>query len=567
MADPTPGNTTIGIELEFVLLCRSDRCQSYVDAGACDELEEAAQIIIWETLAQTIETDCLIQGCDQKHGRRLPLKTLDARDSLDSRVTYSGWIVHDDITVELTLDEQILCAEEEFMSFGIEISSRIMNFNKPTPCPGPRGHHDDAYDWRFEIGHVLELLDTTLNNPHCPDFRILVNSNCGFHVHVGGQHPEAWPHISRGITTLYTAFERHIDRVLPTYRIGSYSTLDGTSVRLHEPLQRSLVFPFVQDTSFFPLQGIDNDASYDYPAMEERTGFSKPLSLVHMAATSSLYAYRSAVETSAPPNARNIPSFLLTPTASRDRELQASMTRLHIPAWMFRIMSTRGVSDLKGIWPRSTYCHDTAVNLEHISDDISARAMRLAKYTIEFRAFPGTLEIWFALAWVELQAKMMEACANSTSRQIVIYALERWSSQTFTIVQLAQELGASPHTVECFRQMLTEDFARGVYDAASANEDLYQETTTSLKRIMQLNRDDRYNATFHRHVEEKIRWKFERGLYGKFPKTFVDSQLPHPLAATEGHKLTIGSFDGISDIAPSGQPLEEYEENLLRRSG
>lgn len=260
-ADATPGNTTVGIELEFLLICPSEVMRAF---------QRANQLRIREAPAKMVHDALKMNAAEiplrpfQTTQQRNEVLFHDTEGARDVRTRYAGWDVTTDGSVTLLPDEETTPGTAGYGNYDIELRSRIMNFNKPTPCTDA-----PALEWRHEIERVINVLNAAFNNPDKPGYRLLVNSTCGMHVHVGGQRD--WPHVARGVMGLYTAFERQLDKVLNTYRINGWS----------------VQAMYGDEWDPVPIEVVDLERHYNYPGSEgalneQYSDYCKGLSRVHI---------------------------------------------------------------------------------------------------------------------------------------------------------------------------------------------------------------------------------------------------------------------------------------------
>lgn len=553
MADPTPGNTTIGIEIECILICPKSLIEEYVDEHKLRYDSNAPLIMVHEALQQEYQTECWEPGCSEYHRRHIPLRPLAClarnrerpRSPIvleDPRTHYSGWLVGHDGSVGLLPEEQKcieecnLAVDQEFYESAIEIRSRILNFNKPTPCPGQERHpHDQAYDWHFELQYILTVLQTKFNNPDIPNMRLLVNNSTGIHVHVGGQRVEDWTRISQSVTGLYAAFEPHIDGILSTPRIGAWHC--NRLLRQHSP--HAYQFPKI------PLR------TYDYPNSESET-LSEPGGSYCLPASCTNFSRIDAIDHASVPSQSMDRRIYPENQDPHDHLIIEAEKKLHVPAWLCMIMGATSVGDVDDLY-HTNGGHCCAVNLENMISD--GHELVKPKNTIEFRAHPGSLDTRELVPWVEVCGKMVERSANSTSADTVDYLLANWANPSFTFVDLLLDMEVSANTHDFYQDMLnTDEYAQDRYDATMEREKLYPQADV-LSPLVELVETRRRKERTRRYVDEKIRRKFESGLYGKYPRSYVDAKLPTRVAADYGHLLAMTADDN-NNIALGSQDCE-----------
>lgn len=566
MADTTPGNTTVGVELEFVFLCPQDVCRAIAKKHDWVLLDHAARYMIHQALQAVYETPCWVEGCHGSHRRHLPVAPFDRdlaedsdsedtnmSDDSDSPVSspYSGWIVSRDLSVSLSPEETATIStsttplDDDDFGFHItpiEIQSRIMNANKPTTCPGHREYHDEAYNYRFEVEHVIQLLNTQFNNPQRPGYRMITNSSSGLHVHVGGQEPQDRAHTARGVMAMNTAFERAIDEVLTIPRISGYMS-DPYDDRRADPVL---------------IQGVDEGKAYDYPGSNEvglleQSGhghFCRSLSFIHIEGIGSATFHRRMN--------RDRASTFKTREEAIDPVFYAAETRLHVPAWLYIMMTTKSVMDLSDLWCMSMG-HMTNINLDNIRENLEDGGQ---KWTIEYRAHAGTLDVMEIVCWMDWTTKLTDYCSRISSVSLTEYIHSCWADPDFTFLQLLEDVGCQQETQEFYQRMFTDKYAAERRDAVMEHESRYPDTDI-LKQLVEVSENAKYEKKLHRHVQEKITRKLHKGLYGKFPKDNVAMLLSPEIAKHQGHRLTMKNTDGISEMQ-STDPNDEFETEIGR---
>lgn len=568
-ADDTPGNLTTGVELEFLLICPMEDANKIATELDID-LDMAPSVMIQRALLQPRSTACSVPGCNERHPRHLALNPLEDFDSQvrplpsyqyrytgrpasepleadpSSREVYSGWTVGHDESLDLRDDEEaqyqsFVDADENglYICHQAEISSRILNVDKPTPNPNPdtRHPHDIAYDWRFEIQYVLDTLHLTFNNHNRPGYRCFVNASCGGHVHVGGHDKSQSLHIARGVMCMYTAFERLIDEALTVGRISGHDA---------------------RDFYFEMPNGVSEGRTYNYPRFQSNKlngrfgAYCKPFSSALMKKTR--WTYKS-IERAIAANPQATPAPLT--------EFQVATTRNHVPAWLYRIMDSQNLAELHDVGGGDHFC---AVNFENLSDDHDdPKRLHDTKWTIEFRAGAGSINAQEVIAWVETCTQIFRVCRGTSSLEISGHIIDRWADPDYTFHDLLQDIQVSRETLAFYRRMTgLDDYAHGRARTILRHEDRYVKEPHDLKSIMRLVVQNEYDEKRQFHVREKVRHKFELGLYGKFPKSFVDAKLPADIRHL-GHKLTMTRSDGPNgdDNANTNDPVSQYKTYIL----
>lgn len=521
-ADATPGNTTVGIELEFLLICPSEVMRAF---------QKANQLRIREAPAKMVH-DALKMGAAEIPLR--PLQTTQQRgealfhgteEDRDVRTRHSGWDVTTDGTVTLLPDEETTPGTAGYGNYDIELRSRIMNIDKPTPCTDA-----PALEWRHEIERVIHVLNVTFNNPDKPGFPLLVNSTCGMHVHVGGQRD--WPHVARGVMGLYTAFERQLDKVFNTYRINGWSA--------HEM--------YGDEWDPVAIENVNPGRRYNYPGSdgalnELSSGYCKGLSRLHISNASRTLHLRRLPHTVMRSPGGSFP--FQVRRAKSDSTFYAAQTQLHIPAWLYTVFSTRTVKELQDIWRcfgQKVMQHETVVNFEILGTYPNEPNK---KWTIEFRGHPGTLDIAEICHWVETCGTMTETCADITAENLADYLITYWADTDFTLLNLLEHMNVRSDTLAFYTDMLNtvgpEHYASRKRRRNNEHEKLFPDDMChqGLKELVRVVEDKQFRAKHQNSIEAKTQRKLYAGLHGKFPRQAVADMLPRDVDDREGQKLRI----------------------------
>ncbi|KAF1351934.1 hypothetical protein BDV97DRAFT_367750 [Delphinella strobiligena] len=538
-ADETPGNTTIGVELEFILICPLDKMRAFQKANQL-RVREAPVKMIHEALKMNAPEIPLIPFRTQQQ-RNMAL--LDGNEARDSRARYSRWDVITDGSVTLLPDESTIPGTAGYGNYDIEIRSRIMDFNKPTPCMGA-----PALEWRHEIERVVNVLNATFNSPENPGYRLLVNSTCGMHVHVGGQRD--WPHVARGVMGLYTAFERQLDKLFNTSRISGWS-VNAMYGDEWDPV---------------PIEVVDPGRRYNYPGSDEPlnetySDYCKGLSRVHISNASRTLNLRRLPHTVVRSPGSSLP--FQVRMAESASTFYAAQTQLHVPAWLYTVFSIRSIKELQDIWKcfgeRITQ-HECMVNFENLGTTPNEPDK---KWTIEFRGHPGTLDVDEICHWVETCGTMIETCAGITTENLADYLIANWADTDFTFLDLLEHTIVKPETLAFYTDMLNtvgpEDYASRKHRRVDEHEKLYPDDMNheGLKDLVRFVERKQFHAKHHVHVEAKIQRKLYAGLYGRFPQQAVANMLPRDVYVQEGHKLRISEavvdqyLNGLVDLSNS----------------
>ncbi|KAH0024168.1 alpha/beta-hydrolase, partial [Aureobasidium melanogenum] len=200
---------TFGIECEFMGLTPKNISQ--------DATEYACQM-----LQRKVTLKCK-NKCEQvSHQWYLPVRDTVAQGKATTGSTFSAWEVQTDVSISLDDDEY-----QTYMSVAdrtnvtqVELVSRILNLDGPTPCPRgqvyPCTGEPFAWEWRDELSMMFDALRAGFNRP---GYRMLVNKSTGIHVHLGNGSFGFPVDTVKGILGGFVAFERCFDSIMPVSRI------------------------------------------------------------------------------------------------------------------------------------------------------------------------------------------------------------------------------------------------------------------------------------------------------------------------------------------------------------
>ena len=188
---PTPLHLTFGVELEFILL-------GPANAG------EGGQLEVYKALRDCVITD--EKSSNSFAAYHLPIHD---RNTRPAEITdYSKWIVSTESSLLPVDSYSDWFYGTEYQTYSIELKSRVFEFH--------------TEHWRTEILSVLRLLHNHFNQPHS-QFRMVVDTQCGLHVHVGNRRAGFPLRTVKSLLQLVTAHERCFDSLHTTQRIsGDY---------------------------------------------------------------------------------------------------------------------------------------------------------------------------------------------------------------------------------------------------------------------------------------------------------------------------------------------------------
>lgn len=534
--------TTFGVELEAVLIYPNtlheptkSTHQDDQRVAARHQKEMLAQTV-YDQLNTIYRAKCRNANCKKIHTFRLPLHD---PSKLVSGAKYSKWTADSDFSVRLTDEERMSQAwndvKDHYSMYGVEVISRVLNLRGTTPYPDVSDEsnilessgegHAHAPHWIDELHHVTSRLMAFNKTKH---FRCFVNSTSGLHVHLGRSGGLPVPTV-RGMMSMFTAFERQVDSVLTTKRVGGYDGPMGMP-------------SLVSQTSSHKY---DHDRAHGFDSW---VTYCAPISRVHLyrvqrtletkAATEAQPIARRAGEVSGSEWLKNadfrkarrvgvtLDEFPYYNSRYDERMLDA-LTAYHVPGWLYLMTSAGSVEDLTKLWTHDQGGHGSSINFDNLDG---------SKKTIEIRCHGGSIDLNEIVSWVNLMGSMLEYIDSVTTVELTKNILTKWPESGFNIVDLARTVRADKRTVAFYRKVLGTSYAADAYEMHTKNQD----TTSELTELTNFVEKTRRTERTRRQINEKIRHKFESGLYGMQSRTYVSSTSGFFVANSRpGRELTI----------------------------
>ncbi|KAF1354728.1 hypothetical protein BDV97DRAFT_89047 [Delphinella strobiligena] len=536
---------TFGIEIECVLIYPS----SLVEHQSTRARQILGELVEKQIHERPMRLPCRRFDCNEMH--EYPISIFEQEPAYNR---YGRWTISYDASVCQTEKERAWLRRPQppgvlqpYSSYGLEIKSRILNFHGSTLNPDAQGSEHDQEtehgpvepEWRQEIAHILEQLNA-FNLTR--DYRCYVNHTCGLHIHIGKAKHELSFDSLRGTLSLFTAFERQMDAVLTTRRIGSW----------YGDMRLPCVSSLTED--------------YDYEEDEENESafYCQPVSTAHIWRLRNVLT--SIKRSSEPPpyildDAEQMEEdihvgYVPPPTttdavlsgvgeqrfpsqemARSDPRIQRAVRDYHVLGWLYVLNNARTLQDLKDFWPeKNTGGHDSAFNIENIQPQADNQ-----KQTLEIRCHPASLDFGEISPWIDTIVFMVEYSGSVTATELITLATANWGLGEYTFADLAESVGATDATQAFYRDRLFQP------NYASQRRDrivMKQDETSPLAPLLSIVEEDRVLERSQNAVNERIREKFEGGLYGKQPyKLFREIAGPVAADSTEGRQLIISRQD------------------------
>ncbi|KAI5199417.1 hypothetical protein E4T39_06239 [Aureobasidium subglaciale] len=203
--------------------------------------------------------------------------------------------------------------------------------------------------------------------------------------------------------------------------------------------------------------------------------------------------------------------------------LKSKLTRAYLPGFLDNnlVSSLHTAIDVSRVWD--------SVLIDKVPEYVK---YCMKKPTITFRSHAGTLDSEEQIAWIDLCTSLTEFCYQKSTDHVYRWLSVRWHipHTDYTIMEIMRHTGGIHRmTFEYYRtvsskvadldsKLVQPHLARIIadYKRENAHGDPLKET-----RVVKAIFARRVEQTKAENVREKIKQKFETGLYGKFPKDTV----------------------------------------------
>lgn len=479
---------TVGCKISFVLVF-----PRYALANA--DIEGTAKNIVLDALETTPFIDFECTYCAAPHEYKLPTSSKDLSDGDKARNRY--WRVDVDSNAHLHNDE-FEDLTDGYYVVGLQVVSRTFRFHDKTNCPGDKftspidgnwiyhNHHERRaqHHWSVELKAVNDALKTLSQKPNC---RVLTNEFTDFKVYIGNNHHGVHMDVARSLMAIFTAFERQFDAINMTPRIGG--GMRGQSAPL---ASKPNLYRYISD---------------DKNTIQEEAGKAcKPMSSINMA-----YLKLQKIGTG-----YDVRTFLRI-------FLKGDLNRIQLQKIIDNeLVSHRNTAlDVSRVWDGRL----VAYNPEYVS-----YCMR--KPTIVFRSQASTLDLDEQVAWIDLCCILTELCYEKDLRHINNWTRKRWTEphNQYTILSILHHVGGyNKDTLAYYKKIavpmenlestIEQPHVSGLatqLKAECAHCDHLKETKVP---VALLTNCAEYKKA--ENVRDKVRHKFDLGLYGKFPMNTV----------------------------------------------
>lgn len=473
-----PNGITFGIELEFGAFIPKEIYPEDDDDNV--ELNRPEQYVR-DCLTQTkVKLACNKPGCQNgEHEWRLPVTS-------EYIHSYNAWIVDRDCSITLDPNTELLMATPGSTSGNMELISRVLNFDRPTPCPFKQTYPCTGevleWEWHNELRLVLEVLQRAFDRP---GYRVFVNRSTGLHIHIGHSNLGLPVPVVQGMAGAFTALERCFDNILPTSRInGDFKQSD---------LEDNEPFPGLNTTGF----------SYKYNGSYTCEDF---VSWSRQASSKVMFdRVRKCIDAKYRGDDADQQSWDFVPcqqgwsidrsadhvtplTAAAAESIHEELLGFNVPAWLTMIQSRTTIDQLRALGFVKSAVLNLA-NLEEPQHNNPAPKLK-NKNTAEIRMHAGSLDYNEISAWIDLTASLVRWCEVTPLDRGFSFLTDAWKNPKFTIVDPARELGARDTTINHYDSVLSEDsseeYAKRRFEALTSNGSHPEDILTELVYLIAL---------------------------------------------------------------------------------
>jgi hypothetical protein len=457
------------------------------------DIEGTAKDLVRNALATTTFTGSICTQCKSTHEYKLPVSMKDPDENDEKRNQY--WKV--DIDTNANLDDKGFDnLTGRYYVVGIQIVSRVFKFHNRTACPGDKfanpvdgnwiyhNHHGHRaqHHWAVEVKAVDAALKTLSTKPN---YRVLTNEFTDFKVHVGNNHRGVHMDVARSLMAIFTAFERQFDAINTTARIGGGVRGQPAPVASRPKIK----YQYITD---------------DLTNIQQEAGQAcRPMSSVNMS-----YLKLQGIE-----SGYDIRTFLRI-------YLKGSLNRIQLQKFLDNeLISHRNtVLDVSRVWDDSLI----AYNPEYVEKYC------MKKPTISFRSHAGTLDSNEQIAWMDLCCLLTEYSYLENLRHVNNWTRKRWIEphNEYTILSILKHIEGYNHDTFAHYKKVSVPIKNpestiqqpyipcimSEWEAEKLHSDPLKSTGVP-RTILRKNVD--YSQA--ENVRDKVKHKFDLGLYGKFP--------------------------------------------------
>lgn len=554
---------TFGVELECIGFTPSSSSKSATQL--CSEI-----------LQQKVLLPCKHKCERGVHEWYLPVREEVVAEKSISTSSFSAWEIQRDTSIRLNDQEQeavdrtaynngAAYSEPDSEFEDIELVSRVLSFDQPTPCPRgqvyPCTKEPFEWQWREEIIAILEALQKGFSKP---GYRIMVNGSTGLHVHLGHGPQGFRLDTVEGIVGGFVALERCLDSIMPVNRIlghmdskllyGVYSDDLSTEALTHDFSHQNLQamsdamcrhVNTLIDAQFEESApagwGLDSAVQEQTSASQDMdsksiwgtdSGWEKVITPDWLDATQGTAAKGSWLD--APQKAfvdewdGTIPTCPVDP-AKASQNIKNLLLSYNIPAWLQMIKDMETLQEIKALGD----LHRSSVNLENLHEPDP----NVTKNTVEIRVHAGSLDAVQITSWIDLLGSLAHHIESTPSDEWFQYLNTIWAQPKYTLVDLCHRINATEDTVHHYTNvLLTPDYAERRCARYTSGAHNPPDSLNTLTHCIEANR---LVLSSTHAVLDCMTQKLASGLYGQFPLAFLRHYIPEASL----HKHIAGGLD------------------------
>ncbi|THV69734.1 hypothetical protein D6D28_05673 [Aureobasidium pullulans] len=554
---------TFGVELE---------CIGFTPSSS----PKSATQLCSEILQQKVLLPCKYKCERGVHEWHLPVREEVVAEKSISTSSFLAWEIQRDTSIRLNDQEQeavdrtaynngAAYSEPDSEFEDIELVSRVLSFDQPTPCPRgqvyPCTKEPFEWQWREEIIAILEALQKGFSKP---GYRIMVNGSTGLHVHLGHGPQGFRLDTVKGIVGGFVAFERCLDSIMPVNRIlghmdskllyGVYSDDLSTEALTHDFSHQNLQamsdamcrhVNTLIDAQFKESApagwGLDSAVQAQTLASQDmdsksiwgiNSGWEKVITPDWLDATQGTAAKGSWLD--APQKVfvhewdGTIPTCPVDP-AKASQNIKNLLLSYNIPAWLQMIKDMETLQEIKALGD----LHRSSVNLENLHEPDP----NVTKNTVEIRVHAGSLDAVEITSWIDLLGSLAHHIESTPSDEWFQYLNTIWAQPKYTLVDLCHRINATEDTVHHYTDvLLTPDYAERRCARYTSGAHNPPDSLNTLTHCIEANR---LVLSSTHAVLDCMTQKLASGLYGQFPLAFLRHYIPEASL----HKHIAGGLD------------------------
>lgn len=510
-ASVDPLNITLGIEFEFMILESYEKGKRLGLEG--DALRAYGLSLASEALKNPVQFTC--SSCGEAQTSTLPLRV---QAGASSKLDHKYWNVVTDQSIKLKNHQNKDLRENDCDVFGVELTSRVLAINRDneTVKSMTDAEHVHTVTYQEEITRVLNTMNKaftsqTSTNGSRQARRLDINESCAFHVHIGNGTAGFPEQTIKNLLSICTAFERVIDGMHATSRIGG-STLAMTS-----------------------LDAFSSEDSNDMASKEPMFRGIYNKALTERLLSSAFVTRRNEHHTTKLGTKRDAyPAVHMESNATLKQDAHG----YHTAAFVEVIQQA---PDVKSLQQLLTLYSENNVNILHLvvkpGENVNKERAYPRLNTIEFRQHAAITDPRDALPWIDFLQTLVKYAHSQSAEDVRATCARAASDPRFNLADLFDLLGVEQETQNFYLSRSNQTVQTAI-DAARTQAELSGPNDPLRSTILELinERAEIHNPS---NISRTIKTKSEGGGYGQFSREFIDVYAPE-LSEESKAKLTTG---------------------------